>query len=218
MVSHEFRTPLATILSSLALVKKYQEINDSEKQDKHMNRIKTSVNNLTDILNDILSLSKLEDGKINVSLEKFDIFQFINDVLFDIQTLAKEGQILNYEHQEGEPLANLDKKILRHLLFNLVTNAVKFSPENKPVSINTRVTDKIFQLVVQDEGIGISVEDQKHLFESFFRGENAINIQGTGLGLNIVARYVDLLEGNIQIESELNKGTKFTIQLPLNNK
>jgi PAS domain S-box-containing protein len=217
MVSHEFRTPLATILSSLSLVRKYKETNDNEKQEKHMERIKTSVNNLTDILNDVLSLSKLEEGKVTVAPEDIDISEFVNEVLQDVQVIAKSGQQLNYKHIQGELLTSLDKKILRHILFNLVTNAIKFSPENKPVTIQTSIINNKFILSVEDQGIGISEEDQKHLFESFFRGENAINIQGTGLGLNIVSRYVDLLEGTIQLNSKLDEGTKFTIYIPLNN-
>jgi PAS domain S-box-containing protein len=217
MVSHEFRTPLATILSSLSLVRKYKETNDNEKQEKHMDRIKTSVNNLTDILNDVLSLSKLEEGKVTVAPEDIDISEFVNEVLQDVQVIAKTGQQLNYKHIQGELLTSLDKKILRHILFNLVTNAIKFSPENKPVTIQTSIINNKFILSVEDQGIGISEEDQKHLFESFFRGENAINIQGTGLGLNIVSRYVDLLEGTIQLNSKLDEGTKFTIYIPLNN-
>ncbi len=217
MVSHEFRTPLATILSSLSLVRKYQENNDQEKQEKHMARIKTSVNNLTDILNDVLSLSKLEEGKVTVSVEEMDITEFVNEVLQDVQSIVKKGQKLNYEHTQGGKLASLDKKILRHILFNLVTNAIKFSPEDKPVIIHTSIINNKFFLSIRDQGIGISEEDQKHLFESFFRGENAVNIQGTGLGLNIVSRYVDLLEGTIQLESKLDEGTKFTIHIPLNN-
>lgn len=217
MVSHEFRTPLATILSSLALVKKYIENNDIEKQGKHIDRIKTSVNNLTDILNDVLSLSKLEEGKVMISPEEFDVTEFVQEVIQDIQTIAKSGQILQYKHSDGLALIQLDKKVLRHILFNLISNAVKFSPEDRPVVICTSTNNNQFCLIVQDHGIGISEEDQKHLFESFFRAENAVNIQGTGLGLNIVARYVDLLEGTIYVESKLNEGTKFTICLPLNN-
>ncbi len=217
MVSHEFRTPLATILSSLALVKKYIENNDFEKQEKHIDRIKTSVNNLTDILNDVLSLSKLEEGKVMISPEEFDVTEFVQEVIQDIQTIAKNGQTLQYEHLDGLSYISIDKKILRHILFNLISNAVKFSPEDKPVIISTSTKNNQFCLIVQDQGIGISDEDQKHLFESFFRAENAVNIQGTGLGLNIVARYVELLEGKIYVESKLDEGTKFTICIPIIN-
>jgi PAS domain S-box-containing protein len=217
MVSHEFRTPLATILSSLALVRKYVELHDKEKQDKHMERIKTSVNNLTDILNDVLSLSKLEEGKITINPEVFNFPEFIDEVFQDIQVITKTGQQLDYINTSDVQDILLDRKILRHIVFNLVSNAVKFSAENKSIIVYTSTIDNRFELIVQDEGMGISEEDQIHLFESFYRGQNAINIQGTGLGLNIVSRYVDLLNGTIQLQSQLNIGTKFTIQLPFTN-
>jgi signal transduction histidine kinase len=190
-------------------------MNDVEKQNKHVDRIKTSVNNLTDILNDVLSLSKLEEGKVTVSAEEFNVREFVDEVLQDVQTIAKEGQLLQHTYTGNQTQVHLDKKILRHILFNLVTNAVKFSGEGQQVVVHTEIKDGKFHLSVQDQGIGISDEDQKHLFESFFRGENATNIQGTGLGLNIVARYVDLLAGTIEIQSKLNQGTKFTIHIPI---
>jgi signal transduction histidine kinase len=141
----------------------------------------------------------------------------VEEVLQDVQGIAKKGQKLSHQHIEGDIVAQLDRKILRHILFNLVTNAIKFSPEDRMVKIYTAVTGVQFKLIIEDQGMGISEADQKHLFESFYRGENAINIQGTGLGLNIVARYIDLLEGTIELESKLDVGTKFTLQIPLNN-
>jgi PAS domain S-box-containing protein len=216
MASHEFRTPLATILSSLSLAKKYSEQGETEKEMKHLDRIRISVNNLTDIISDILSISRMEEGKITLSPERFNLPQFATEVLKELQMVAKEEQIIQYSHS-GDSEIVFDRKILRHLLFNLVSNAIKFSPERKPIEIKTENKNSTFTLSVKDNGIGISEEDQKHLFERFFRGQNATNIQGTGLGLNIVAKYVEMLEGTIQCSSVLEKGTTFTIQLPLNN-
>ncbi|HEY6160617.1 MAG TPA: PAS domain-containing sensor histidine kinase [Bacteroidia bacterium] len=216
MASHEFRTPLATILSSLSLVRQYGEQNDKEKQVKHINRIKTSVNSLTDILNDMLSISKLEEGKITATIETFDIQELANEVLQEMQAIAKTGQTLDYVHK-GSSQVTSDKKILKHILFNLCSNAIKFSPENSPIRFSTSVADGWITIKIRDEGMGISKEDQEHLFERFFRAQNATNVQGTGLGLNIVARYIELLDGTIDLESELEKGTTFTIQIPDNN-
>jgi PAS domain S-box-containing protein len=215
MASHEFRTPLATILSSLSLVSKYGELNEKEKQSKHINRIKLAVNGLTDIINDVLSISKLEEGKVNISPEEIDVEDFFQTHLQDIKVLTKVGQSLHYQHT-GIHKVCLDKKILKHLLFNLISNAIKFSPENKVIEIYTVANEMEFSLAVKDAGIGISNEDKEHLFERFFRAQNATNIQGTGLGLNIVAKYVELLNGSISFESELEKGTQFHITLPLN--
>lgn len=217
LVSHEFRTPLAAILSSLSLVRKYGELNEPEKQVKHIARIKESVNGLTDILNDMLSLSKLEEGRVDVTPENVNFKEFTEDIMADLQALAKSGQKITYLHTGEEELL-LDKKIKRHILFNLVSNAIKFSPENSTVEVTTENTSGNLILTVKDEGIGISPEDKEHLFERFFRGHNVSNIQGTGLGLNIVLKYVEMLEGSINVESELNKGTTFIIKFPKHKK
>jgi PAS domain S-box-containing protein len=210
MASHEFRTPLATVLSSLSLVAKYGEQGDKEKQSKHMQRIKTSITHLTDILNDMLSISKLEEGAISVSREEFNLHEFCNDLVKELQLVCKAGQILMYNHS-GDIEVYLDKKIVKHILFNLISNAIKFSPENSVIDIDTQLTSQHILISISDKGIGISKEDQKHLFERFFRGQNASNIQGTGLGLNIVAKYVEIMDGTIECISELEKGTTFKI-------
>jgi PAS domain S-box-containing protein len=215
MASHEFRTPLATILSSLALVKKYGEQDDKEKQLKHISRIKTSVNSLTDILNDMLSISKLEEGKVDAAVEAMDIHELAQEVVQEMQAIAKPGQVIRYSHT-GPAQVRSDKKILRHILFNLASNAVKFSSEGKTILISTSVTPAHIELRVKDQGMGIPREDQQHLFERFFRAQNATNVQGTGLGLNIVAKYVELLKGSVDFESELEKGTTFIIKVPNN--
>lgn len=215
MASHEFRTPLATILSSVSLVTKYGELNEKDMQVKHINRIKSSINTLTDILNDVLSISKLEEGKMSVESSDFEINKLANEVIREMQEIARPGQKLVYHHK-GESSVFLDKKIIKHILFNLISNAIKFSGDNKPVELNTAVGSKEIIIEVKDNGIGISEEDQKHLFERFFRANNATNIQGTGLGLNIVAKYVELLDGKISFKSKLEEGTTFTIELPCN--
>jgi PAS domain S-box-containing protein len=214
MASHEFRTPLATILSSLSLSTKYGEMGDKENQAKHVNRIKGSIGNLTDILNDFLSISKMEEGKIIVSPEKFNVREFTEEIIKELQGVAKDGQKINHSHS-GETEIYFDKKILRHILFNLVSNAIKFSPEEKPVEISIKIGNNHMEIRAKDSGIGISLEDQKHLFERFFRAQNATNIQGTGLGLNIVAKYVEMLNGTVKCKSVLEKGTEFIIELPL---
>ena len=211
MASHEFRTPLATIMSSLSLVTKYGELNEKDKQKKHISRIKSAISDLTDILNDFLSVSKLEEGKVLCVPEEFDIAGYISEIILEIQPLAKEGQKLMYE-SVGKTNVFLDKKLLKNILFNLISNAIKFAPEGKPVIIKTECFDSEISIVVQDFGIGISPEDQKHLFERFFRGRNATHIQGTGLGLNIVAKYAELMEGKIEFKSEEMKGTTFLIK------
>lgn len=212
MASHEFRTPLTTILSSLSLATKYGEQNDKEKQMKHINRIKTTVNNLTDILNDVLSISKLEEGKISVSIEDIDIQNLASDIIQEL--LVTTTHQIHYLHT-GDSCIKSDQKILRHVLINLLSNAIKFSPENESIQLETTVKNNTLTIQVKDNGIGMSEEDKEHLFERFFRSPNAANIQGTGLGLHIVAKYIEMLNGDISCLSELNKGTTFIINIPL---
>lgn len=213
MASHEFRTPLTTMMSSLSLVTKYGEQNDKENQVKHVSKIKTSINNLTDILNDFLSVSKLEEGKVENMPEEMNLKAFIADVISEMQSMANIGQQIIQGHS-GKETASLDKKLLKNVLFNLISNAIKFSPENGVIEVNVEVLKSSVKISVKDNGIGISKEDQKHLFERFFRGHNATHIQGTGLGLNIVAKYAEHMNGSIDFESKENKGTTFTITIP----
>ncbi len=210
MASHEFRTPLTTIMSSLSLVTKYGEINDAENQNKHVNKIKSSVINLTDILNDFLSVSKLEEGKIENMPEDTNLMGFLGEIISQMESMCKDGQKILPFHS-GNEMVNLDNKLMRNVLFNLISNAIKFSPEDSVIEVHALALNSSLKIAVKDKGIGISKEDQKHLFERFFRGQNATHIQGTGLGLNIVTKYAELMNGSIDFESEENIGTTFTI-------
>lgn len=214
MASHEFRTPLTTMMSSLSLVGKYQERNDPENHSKHVDKIRKSIVNLTDILNDFLSVSKLEEGKVTNVPEELDLEQFLQDVRSEMQGMLTEKQTIAL-HFSGERTVWLDPKLLRNILFNLISNAIKFSPGEATIEIHAQTGSGQLSLVVKDHGIGISEEDQRHLFERFFRGGNATHIQGTGLGLNIVAKYLELLNGEISIESIQNKGTTVQLLIPL---
>ncbi len=210
MASHEFRTPLSTILSSASLLAKYVEGEEQDKRDRHINRIKTSVNNLTNILNEFLSIGKIEDGKIEIKNIRLNIKEFITQLCIEMQVHAKPGQQIIYTHTGWDWLV-LDESLLRNIIFNLLSNAIKFSPENGMILIDSYNTGGQFTMHIKDNGIGIPAKDQAHLFERFFRAGNATNIQGTGLGLHIVAKYVELMKGTITWKSELEKGTEFSI-------
>ena len=213
MASHEFRTPLSTILSSISLLSKYTKTEDQPKRDKHVERIKYSVKSLTDILNEFLSLGKIEAGKIEVRNEEFDLKAFVDSVVYEMNILLKPGQQFNYTHI-GDKILFSDSHLLKHILVNLISNAIKFSPENSVIKIYSEITGGITTIQITDQGMGIPKSDQVHLFERFFRATNVTNIQGTGLGLHIVGRYVELLDGIIKYNSELEKGSSFTIKLP----
>lgn len=213
MASHEFRTPLSAVLSSASLIEQYFGAGQEDKQKKHVDRIKSSVKNLTDILNDFLSLDKLEQGKVEVMPEKFDLQEFAADTIEEISGLLKKGQEISYRYLGSKEVTH-DKRTLRNVLLNLLSNASKYSDEEKIIELAVDVGDHSILLVVTDEGIGIPEEEQKNLFDKFFRAKNAINIQGTGLGLNIVRRYVELMGGTISFTSIKDKGSSFIITLP----
>ncbi|MFL5787067.1 MAG: PAS domain S-box protein [Flavisolibacter sp.] len=213
MASHEFRTPLSTVLSSASLLSKYITTEDQDKRNRHIDKIQSSVKHLNDILEDFLSLGKLEEGKVRTSIGEFNLKDLLTDTIDEIQATIKNGQkiILNYN---GNLIIESDEKLLRNILINLLNNAVKFSEPGKNIYVNGNVSDDLVKFSVRDEGIGIAKEDMEQLFTSFFRAKNAINIQGTGLGLHIVKRYLDLLGGQISLQSELSKGTTITFSLP----
>jgi PAS domain S-box-containing protein len=216
IASHEFRTPLATVLSSLSLVEKYADLDENEKRDKHISRIKSSVRNLTEILNDFLSLNKLEEGKVVVTPEKFAINDFLEEICQQMQGICKKGQKIDCicETTETSCEVRLDPKLIKNIVINLISNAIKFSPENARIEIKGKLTSKQVFICIKDEGIGIPEAEKKHVFERFYRMSNAEEIQGTGLGLSIVNQYVLLLKGKIDFTSEINKGTEFVITLP----
>lgn len=209
MASHQFRTPLSTVLSSAYLIGQYKNSEDQPKRDRHIERIVSSVNLLTDILNDFLSVGKIEEGRIQVRYADIHIRQFMEGLLGELRSIVKSGQQLVYTHEGSEAL-RLDPALLKQIVQNLVANAIKFSPEERPITIVTSNAANSFSLSVRDEGIGISEEDQRQLFQRFFRGANATNIQGTGLGLHIVAKFAELMKGNISCHSGIGEGTTFT--------
>ncbi|MEP6747311.1 MAG: PAS domain-containing sensor histidine kinase [Bacteroidota bacterium] len=214
MASHEFRTPLSTILSSTYLIEKYTTTDEQPKRDKHLQRIISSVHMLTDILNDFLSVGKIEEGKIQVRPAAFNIQELVTATLEEIKNNLKQHQELVYTHQ-GAATIVLDPSLFKHIIMNLISNASKFSGASSPIHIETNFEGAIFLLTVKDFGMGISSEDQQHLMERFFRGSNAGMIQGTGLGLHIVSRYSELMNGKVFCNSELEKGTEFIISFQM---
>lgn len=215
MASHEFRTPLSTILSSVELVEAYQKTEQQPKREKHISRIKNAVNHLGGVLNDFLSLSKLEEGRIDLQPTHFIFEEFCTDVVAELNLMLKTGQKLIHQGDREDREVYLDKRALSHILFNLLSNAIKYSPEGRSIRCSTVLNDREISLSIQDEGIGIPMEDQKYLYTRFFRAHNVENIKGTGLGLNIVRRYVDLLDGDIDFVSREGEGTTFFVKIPL---
>jgi PAS domain S-box-containing protein len=213
MASHEFRTPLSAVLSSAALLSKYTKEQEQEKRDKHIDRIKDSVKHLNDILEDFLSLGRLDEGRIAADPSEFDLKEMITETLADVKVVLKPGQKFDFTY-EGAETINADKKLLRNIIINLISNAAKFSEEDRPITIQAKNEKEKIRITVSDKGIGISKKDQEHLFTMFYRASNVTNIQGTGLGLHIVKRYLDLMNGTVVLQSTVGKGTSITITFP----
>lgn len=212
MASHEFRTPLTTVLSSANLIAKYTETNQQEAREKHIQRIKKSVQNLTNILNDFLSLEKLESGVQKVEMQSVNVQELLQEVIEEMEQSTKKDQDIILKG--SAPVIQTDGHILKNILFNLISNASKYSPEGKSIEVVMESIDGL-NIHVIDNGIGIPQAEQKGLFERFFRAGNATNIQGTGLGLNIVKKYIQLINGEITFISKEGEGSTFTITLPI---
>lgn len=216
MASHEFRTPLSTILSSAYLIDRYNEHIADPKIEKHIHRIKEAVGGMKNILEDFLSLGKLEEGLVQTNIEPVGataLDTLVKNLLQELDGLLKAGQHIVYTNiAHGH--VNLDKNLVKNILTNLISNAIKFSPENGVIRVSSTMENDQLTLAVEDDGMGISAEDQEHLFQRFFRAKNAINIQGTGLGLHIVAKYLELVNGSISMKSTLDVGTTFTVSIP----
>ncbi|MFM6976198.1 MAG: PAS domain S-box protein [Sphingobacteriaceae bacterium] len=211
MASHEFRTPLSSIQLSSSLIEKYSESFDNPNIAKHINKIKNAIGNLTTILNDFLSLERLEAGNVELNLSGFDLIKFSEEITEEMQLFAKQNQHIIYQHTGLESTVMLDRNLLKNCIINLISNAIKYSGENTFIEFNTEIKNGKCTVTVKDNGIGIPENDQKHLFEAFFRANNTGSIAGTGLGLNIVSRYVALMNGKVQFESIINQGTTFTL-------
>ncbi len=217
MASHEFRTPLSSIQLSATLIDKYTPKQDIENIEKHTGKIKNAVGNLTTILNDFLSLEKLEAGKVEVHPTWFSIINFAEEIVEEMQLISKQDQHIIYEHKGISAQVFLDINLLKNSVINLISNAIKYSGENTMIQFNSILKDDELLIEIKDNGIGIPETDLHNLFEPFFRAHNTGSIPGTGLGLNIVKRYVSLMNGNVACESAQNIGTTITLKFPFTN-
>lgn len=215
MVSHEFKTPLSGILTSTILLGKYKLEEQQERRDKHLRTITDKVHYLNNILNDFLSVERLDSGKETYRPTTFKLSKVINEVVYNANMLLKDGQRIEFPTEVDEYTLTQDEKIMELCLSNLVHNAIKYSPENTTIKIEVESTDKMLTISVTDEGMGIPEEAQTHIFSRYFRAENAINNQGTGIGLNIVKSHLKNLNGTISFVSKEGEGSTFTMTIPL---
>lgn len=217
LVSHEFKTPLSGILTSATLAEKYTENEQQDKREKHLGTIRNKVHYLNNILNDFLSIERLDSGKGQYKYASFSLKRLINEVIYNANVTLKDGQQILYPKDIKDEELYQDEKILELVLSNILGNAIKYSPENTTIKFEILLTDSKIFFNIQDEGRGIPKKDQKHIFERYFRAENALLDQGTGIGLNISKTHLVNMGGQISFLSEENKGTKFKIEVPILN-
>lgn len=215
LVSHEFKTPLSGILTSVVLLGKYKLEEQQEKREKHLSTIKNKVHYLDNILNDFLSIERLETGKVNYKFSTFSLSKLINEVVYNANVTLKSGQEIHYPRNIENITLHQDEKILELVLSNLMSNAIKYSPENTLINFEAKTNGEKIIFKVKDQGMGIPAKDQKHIFERYFRAENALLNQGTGIGLNISKVHLENLGGNISFNSAENEGTEFIVELPI---
>ncbi len=214
LVSHEFKTPLSGILSSTGLISKYNKNLFNKNIENHTQTIKKLVYQLNSVLDDFLFLEKTETKELNYHFSKYHFCDFVQEIIKSSKSVLKEGQKIEFTPCKKDIEVYQDKKIVEIIIRNILYNAIKYSLDNTKIRIIV-TTNKYITVIIEDKGIGIPKEAQKHIFDRFFRAKNALCFQGTGIGLNIVKHHLNELNGSIRIESIENKGTTAIIKLPI---
>ncbi|RMB64111.1 PAS domain-containing sensor histidine kinase [Dokdonia sinensis] len=215
LVSHEFKTPISGILTSATLAGKYTKEEQQEKREKHLDTIKSKVKYLNTIIDDFLSIERLDTGKTNYKFSTFPLSKVLNEVIYDANMHLKSGQSIKYPPNADDITVDYDEKILELSLSNLIHNAVKYSSENTIVDIKAYQNETHLEIQIIDQGIGIPEHEQRFVFDRYFRAENALLSPGTGIGINIVKNHLENLGGNITFKSVQNEGSTFTISIPV---
>jgi PAS domain S-box-containing protein len=217
-VSHEFRTPLASILSSAQMIQRYSSRWSEEKLNEHYGRISSTINYLTQLLDDVLTISRVERDLLINNPEEINLDEMLNLFYEELKPSLRINHELIFSNNCKDKNIFIDKKLFRHIAINLLTNAIKYSPSGGAVLMEIDTINRVLLVTVSDNGIGIEAKEMKHIFDPYYRAKNSISIQGSGLGLNIARRAVEILGGEITVKSELNKGTKFFVRIPLHDK
>jgi signal transduction histidine kinase len=212
--SHQFRTPLSTIRSSLDLLDLYIKKENTTRQQEIIEKLKRSVGYLTEMVEKITAIYRYDSVKQKARIKKTDVRKFVSDVLNEVVVNISAEHFINSNIEENISSIYCDEFILKQILINLINNSIKFSPKGGQIRLNVSSSKKVIEFSVKDEGIGISKADLKKLFQPFFRGSNAAEIQGVGLGLSIVKNLSMIHKAKIECLSELNRGTEFKISIP----
>lgn len=214
IASHEFRTPLSMVQLSVSLIERHALPFDNPHIGKHVDKIKDAVLNITAILNDFLSLEKLDTGKTQAHPSQFNLAELAEEITEEMQITLKGRQKIVFLHRGPELMVTLDPTLLKNCIIILIDNAIKYSGEDSSIQFYTKINEKNCTIRICDNGIGIPDEDQKYLCEPFFRAHNTGKISGNGLGLSILTRYTSLMNGKVDFKSRINRGTLFTLTFP----
>lgn len=215
MISHEYRTPLTVILSSTYILDHFFVAQDKENFQKNIQKIQSSVQSMTNLLEDVIRIGKSENQFAQVSYNKFDIVKLIDEILTEIKFIEKTSHEYEFEKDYFGLTISSDAKLQSHIIRNLIQNASKYSEKGTLIKVNLYLLDDNLNIIISDQGIGIPEDDLKHLFEPFFRSGNVGAREGTGLGLSLTKRYVEALGGSIEVESVENQGTTFKLVFPV---
>lgn len=216
-ISHEFRTPITTIMSSAELMERLiNKDQPKEKVFRHINLVKQSGDELIELINDVLLVEKFDSGKYQVNMEPLDFYTYFKDLTFKIEIGIGKAHKFIAKIDENIGTSKTDKKLLGHILNNLLTNAFKYSDSGSEIKLNVAKTNSSINIEVIDSGMGMDEETVARIFSSFYRAKNVTNIEGTGMGLSILSNSTEMLKGEIKVESTLGKGSKFSVILPLN--
>jgi len=217
MISHEYRTPLTVILNSTSIIEHYANKENLKEVDKFVNKIKISIKNLTNLLEEVLLINKADMNKLQVELSTFQLEAFCREIIDDVALTSLKTNPVSFTISPGLESIKSDKKLFGQIVTNLLTNAVKYSFDDNAIQLELCENDSEVEVKVTNEGIGIPEEDYANLFQEFHRGRNVGSISGIGLGMSIIMKCVKLLKENIKVESEVNRRTTITVSLPKNN-
>jgi two-component system sensor kinase FixL len=214
IASHEFRTPLSMVQLSASLIEQHAHALKNPSIGRHVAKIKDAVLNVTAILDDFLSLERLDTGKIQTNFCRFNLAEFAGEITEEMQNALKGRQKIIFLHRGKEQMVTLDQNLLKNCIVILIDNAIKYSGDESSIQFYTKINEENCTIRICDNGIGIPVDDQKHLYEPFFRAHNTGKIAGNGLGLSILSRYTNLMNGIVDFKSRINRGTLFTLTFP----
>ncbi len=216
MASHEFRTPLSTILSSALLIERYTQSHQQAQRQRHVQRIRANVQHLIDMLEDFLSVEQLHHGTLLTHVTTFDLPSLVEKIIDDFSATSETKRTVRFSHQGPAQVVG-DARLYEHILINVISNAFKFTQPAGTIAITTTVDEKSCTIQVADDGLGIETDDLPYVGKRFFRGRNHTHIKGIGLGLHLVRNYLHMMGGHLSFTSQVGQGSVFTITIPFPN-